>query len=90
MAMGVPVVAYRVDGTSEAIVSGETGYLCPPGALDEMASCCLGLLQDAPLRQRMAVSCRQFAVTEFDLTHMVAKIAELYEEQIKKKLKDRG
>ena len=86
MAMGVPVVAYRVDGTAEAIQPGETGYLCPPGALDEMASCCLDLLLDASLRDRMAEHCRQFAVSEFDLTHMVSQIADLYEEQIKNKV----
>jgi glycosyltransferase involved in cell wall biosynthesis len=84
MAMGVPVVAYRVDGTSEAVLPGETGYLCQPGALDEMASCCQNLLLDTSLRNRMAEHCRQYAVSEFDVTYMVSQIAELYEEQIKK------
>ena len=89
MAMGVPVVAYQVDGTAEAVKPGETGYLCPAGSLDEMASCCLSLLQDDRLRLRMANRCRQFALEEFDVNHMVEQIAQLYEEKIKERVLSR-
>jgi glycosyltransferase involved in cell wall biosynthesis len=89
MAMGIPVVAYQVDGIVEAVQPGETGRLCQPGDLDEMTSCCLELLQDASRRSRMAGRCRQFAISEFDLDHMVAQIADLYEEQLKKRVNAR-
>jgi glycosyltransferase involved in cell wall biosynthesis len=85
MAMGVPIVAYRVDGTAEVIVPGETGYLCQPGDLENMASCCTTLLQDARLRSSMAERCHQVALDEYDLNHMIAQIAELYEGQLKQK-----
>ncbi len=91
MAMGIPVVAYRVDGTVEAIQPGETGFLCFPGDLDEMAACCLTLLQDSLMRQRMAESCRRFALEEFDVNRMVEQIALLYEEVIRSKgIGDKG
>ncbi len=88
MAMGVPVVAYQVDGTIEAVQPGETGYLCPAGDLDQMASCCVSLLQDDLLRAHMVNRCRQFALDEFDVNHMVEQIANLYEEKIKERMKD--
>src|SRR5256712_10807883 len=36
MACGVPVIASAVGGLPEVVVNGETGYLAPPGAVDEM------------------------------------------------------
>jgi glycosyltransferase involved in cell wall biosynthesis len=80
MAMGVPVVAYQIDGIVEAVQPGKTGYLCQPGDLDAMAAGCLDLLRDAPLRANMADSCRKFALDEFDVNRMVEQIACLYEE----------
>jgi len=80
LAMGVPVVANRVDGTAEAIIHGETGYLCAPGDLQGLAARCLELLQDPPRRHAMGQRRRQWAIREFDLRQMVAQIACLYEE----------
>jgi glycosyltransferase involved in cell wall biosynthesis len=85
MAMGVPVVAYQVDGTAEAVLPGETGCLCPPGSLDEMAACCLRLLQDEAVRSQMAEHCRELAANEYDVNHMVSQIAALYDEVLARK-----
>ena len=85
MAMGVPVIAYQVDGTAEAVLPGETGCLCPPGSYDEMAACCLRLLQDKALRSQMAERCRELAASEYDVNHMVSQIADLYEELLARK-----
>jgi glycosyltransferase involved in cell wall biosynthesis len=80
MAMGLPVVANAVDGSSEAVLPGETGYLCPPGALDEMAKCCVELLQDPARRQEMGKKGRDYASREFDVHRMVAQIDAVYQE----------
>ncbi len=80
MAMGLPVVANAVDGSSEAIIPGETGYLCPPGALDEMAGRCLELLSDPLKRQSMGLKGKEFASREFDVRQMVAQIDSVYQE----------
>ena len=46
LAMGVPVVANQADGALEAIQPGETGFLCPPGDLQQMAGYCSRLIDD--------------------------------------------
>lgn len=79
MAMEMPVVANRADGTIEAIAHGETGYLCPPGDLKTMAGYCVELLQDPSRRKMMGQKGRIFATGEFDVQEMVNDIAALYE-----------
>jgi len=51
MAHGLPVVAFRVGGIPEAVVDGETGFLCEPDDLDTFARR-LGLLCTHPERAR--------------------------------------
>jgi glycosyltransferase involved in cell wall biosynthesis len=80
MAMGLPVVANAVDGSSEAIVPGETGYLCSPGALDEMAECCAELLRDPVKRNAMGKKGQEYASKEFDVRQMVTQIDSVYQE----------
>jgi glycosyltransferase involved in cell wall biosynthesis len=78
MAMGLPVVANAVDGSSEAVVPGETGYLCPPGALEEMADRCIELLRDPIKRLAMGKRAQVYASKEFDVRQMVAQIDAVY------------
>jgi glycosyltransferase involved in cell wall biosynthesis len=80
MAMGLPVVANAVDGSSEAIVPGETGYLCTPGALDEMAERCAELLRDPVKRNAMGKKGQEYASKEFDVRQMVTQIDSVYQE----------
>ncbi|HBY09428.1 MAG TPA: hypothetical protein DEH22_17220 [Chloroflexi bacterium] len=80
MAMGLPVVANRADGTVEAIQHGETGYLCTPGDLDGMAAYCLELLQNPLLRKTLGQNGRQYITQEYDLRNMIAQIESLYAE----------
>ncbi|MBN1485506.1 MAG: glycosyltransferase family 4 protein [Chloroflexia bacterium] len=80
MAMQVPVVANRADGTAEAIAPGETGYLCEPGDLQGMTGYCLELLRDPAKRQAMGRRGRQAALAEFDVRVMVRQIDELYQQ----------
>ncbi len=80
MAMGVPVVANRADGTVEAVAHGRSGYLVTPGDLETMAACCLELLRDSQKRQEMGREGQRYARQEFDVRAMVAQIADLYEE----------
>ena len=82
MAMGLPVVANAVDGSSEAVVPGETGYLCPPGALDEMAQHCVELMKDPARRQAMGKKGQEYASKEFDVRQMVTQIDAVYQEAL--------
>lgn len=80
MAMGLPVIANAVDGSSEAVVHGETGYLCMPGALDEMAERCVDLLRNRTKRHMMGAKGRDYASKEFDVRQMVVQIDGVYQE----------
>src|SRR2546427_12301699 len=62
MACGVPVIASAVGGLPEVVVNGETGYLAPPGAVDEMTERALAILRDGALHGRLEIgraSCRE-------------------------------
>src|SRR5204862_7836827 len=50
MACEVPVVASRVGGLPEIIENGITGFVCAPGAVDQMAERGVALLTDRDLR----------------------------------------
>ena len=85
MAMHVPVVSNHVDGSAEAILHGETGYLCTPGDLDDLAANCLLLLRNERLRTEMGQKGRAYAIQEFDVHRMVNQMAALYEELLERK-----
>jgi glycosyltransferase involved in cell wall biosynthesis len=84
MSMRVPVIANRADGTAEAITHGETGYLCDPEDLDTHVTYCLELLRDPERRREIGRRGRAWATREFDVRHMVAQIAKLYDQLLEK------
>ncbi len=84
MAMGLPVVATSVDGSSEAIQPGLTGYLCQPADLEGLAHACLELLSNPALRSEMGQNAHRAAAEGFDLNQMIQKIEALYNELIPK------
>ena len=54
MASGLPVVSTRTVGVVDCLTDGENGLLVPVGAVDELADAVVRLLNDAPLRRRLA------------------------------------
>ena len=85
MSMGLPVVATGIDGSSEAILPGETGYVCPPLDLEQLSQRCISLLKNEEIRRKMGERGRAFAAQEFDVNVMVAQIGALYRELLAKK-----
>jgi N-acetyl-alpha-D-glucosaminyl L-malate synthase BshA len=77
-ACGLPVVASAVGGLPEVIVDGETGFLRPVGDVEGMAACAGRLLDDEPLRRRMALAARQRAETHFRVEPAVDRYLEIY------------
>ncbi len=67
MAAGKPVVAADVGGVREAVVEGETGYLCEPGDVQRMAARIVSLLGNAELRAQMGACGRARVAAEFTL-----------------------
>lgn len=60
MALGLPVVAFDVDyGPADLIEHGHNGYLIPPGEQQLMLHCCLMLMQDAKLVERLGENAKK-------------------------------
>jgi len=85
MMMKLPIVAYRTDGTVEAIIPGETGYLCNPGDISMAANYCTQLLSDPDLCHRMGEKAKHFASLNFDLKQMITQIENIYTELLSNK-----
>ena len=85
MSMELPVVANRVDGTAEAVLPGETGFLCRPGDVEGLASACLSLLRGVAMRRAFGERGRQLARSQFDLRGMIADIEALYARLLREK-----
>lgn len=77
MAAGLPVLATRVEGTSELVIEGETGLLAPPRSAAALAAGIEKLLADPTLAQTMGHAGRERAGL-FSWDEMVARYSELY------------
>jgi glycosyltransferase involved in cell wall biosynthesis len=67
MAAGLPVVATRVGGIVDQVVEGQTGFLVPPEAPDDLARAMEGLIEDRDLRLRQGMAGRERACQHFDI-----------------------
>jgi phosphatidyl-myo-inositol dimannoside synthase len=75
-ACGVPQVAGDSGGAAEAVADGETGLVMrDPDDAHAAAAAFEALLDDAPLRERMAAASRQRAETEFSYDVLAARLA---------------
>jgi glycosyltransferase involved in cell wall biosynthesis len=78
LAEGVPQVATDVGGSAEAVSSGETGLLCPPGDPDALAQSVLALLHDPDRRAAMAAASRRRHAEHFRVEEMARRTAAVY------------
>lgn len=78
MACGKPVVSFDVDGASEVVKNGVTGYLVHPKDVEGLSSALCRLLSDAALRNRMGQTGRRLVDPAFRKKVMVEKINALY------------
>jgi colanic acid/amylovoran biosynthesis glycosyltransferase len=74
MAVGVPVIATNIAGTSELIEDGRTGLLVRPSDPEALAEAVVRMIDDHPLRLRCAELGRQKVVAEFDVDKETAKL----------------
>ncbi|MEA3560266.1 MAG: glycosyltransferase, partial [Candidatus Omnitrophota bacterium] len=84
-ALGVPVVATKVGGVLEVVKDGLTGILVPARNPKVMTEAIINLLKDRSLRKDMSRQARGWIGNKFNAEDMVGKIADLYEELIRKK-----
>ncbi len=77
-ASGLPAVAGEVRGVPEVVIDGRTGVLVPENDAEAFARAVGRLLDDPPLRARLAAGARAFAVEERGLAPASARLdAEL-------------
>ncbi|HEX4602297.1 MAG TPA: N-acetyl-alpha-D-glucosaminyl L-malate synthase BshA [Gemmatimonadales bacterium] len=77
MGCGVPVLATRVGGIPEVVVDGETGYLAPVGAVDELTERAVQVLTDPALHARLRAAAARRAL-EFSAERIVPRYEALY------------
>ncbi len=75
---GVPVIASRIGGLPEVVSDGETGFLAPVGAVEEMAAAALRLLDDNRLHAALSRAARAQALERFRLEPMVDRYLAYY------------
>jgi glycosyltransferase involved in cell wall biosynthesis len=80
MARGLPVIATRVGGLPELVISGETGLLVPPADPAALAAAILSLWGDPARRMAMGQAARERIERFFDIRRMVADYEALYHE----------
>ncbi len=79
MASGAPVVASRVGGLPEVVEHGVSGYLFPPGSVEEMAEAGLRILDDPEERARLSRAGRRIAEERFSSDRVVSRYEAYYE-----------
>jgi glycosyltransferase involved in cell wall biosynthesis len=75
--LGVPTVAYDVDGLRDAVRDGETGWLVRSGErIEDVVERALDTLSNADRRAEIAAACRAWAA-QFDWDSSAGQLAEL-------------
>jgi glycosyltransferase involved in cell wall biosynthesis len=78
MALGTPCVGTDVTGIPEVLRNGETGLMVAQHAPRALAAALGMLLDDAPLRERLAQNARRLMEREFDVHRNTARMRELF------------
>jgi glycosyltransferase involved in cell wall biosynthesis len=81
MACARTVVCTDVGGVKEAV--GNAGFIVPPRNPEAMATAILRLLDDEPLRLRLAARARQRILENFTLEHSLASYQRVYEDLLR-------
>jgi glycosyltransferase involved in cell wall biosynthesis len=80
LACGTPVVSFRVGGLPEMVRPEQTGLLAEPEDVPGLAAAIARLAEDTPARESMGSRCREFAAAEYDITVMIRRYLDLYQE----------
>lgn len=77
-ACGVPSVASRIYGITDAVEEGKTGLLFPAGDVAALTQALLKLLEDRDLRQQMGEAARVRALELFPSQKIIGEMLVLY------------
>jgi glycosyltransferase involved in cell wall biosynthesis len=79
MARGLPVVATRVGGTPEVVADGETGFLVPAAAPEQLAERITALLDRPDVGRAMGAAGRRRVEEAFSAAAMVGQYERIYD-----------
>ena len=77
-ACGVPAVASRIYGITDAVADGKTGLLFPAGDVTALIQALLKLLEDRDMRQQMGEAARVRALELFPSQKITEEMLALY------------
>lgn len=75
---GLPLVTYDIDGNSEALIEGETGWAVKAFDVHAFIARIEQLARDPDQRRRFGEKGRAFAQSRFDARAMVRRLKEIY------------
>ena len=79
MQLRTPVIATDVGGVASVVIDHETGWLVPERDPDALASRIAALLDDPPMRKRVAGAAHSLVESEYGIGRMVADFEAIYE-----------
>lgn len=82
LACGTPVIASNTGGIPEVVAHGETGFLFPLGAVEEMAEAGISLLKDEERWTRFSDAARADSVERFSSDRIVPLYEDLYRDVV--------
>lgn len=86
-AVGLPVVASRIYGITDAVVDGVTGLLHEPREVGALVQSLAVLIQNPPLRARLGEAGRQRAQEEFGTERVSLALSEFLQRELERKSK---
>jgi glycosyltransferase involved in cell wall biosynthesis len=81
-ACGVPAVASRIYGITDAVDEGKTGLLFPAGDIEALSATLLKLIDDPALRRQMGRQASERAFTYFNADAITAEQLQMYREAL--------
>ena len=78
-ACGVPAIASRIYGITDAVVNEVTGILHPAGDIAALGAAMARLAQNAPRRRAMGEAARQRVLAEFPMPALTSALLGFYE-----------
>jgi glycosyltransferase involved in cell wall biosynthesis len=82
-AMGVPMIASKVDGSSDVVIEGITGFLVEAKNSDELYARLQTLITNPHLRRSMSENATQYARNTFDMKKQIALLEDVYNSVVK-------
>jgi glycosyltransferase involved in cell wall biosynthesis len=78
MAAGLPCIAADVDGTREAIIDGQSGFLRASNDADAWLNCLRKLIENASQRKALGLAAHRRYLEQFSLDAMARSTVAVY------------